>query len=249
MCGYHRESRIPMLDSMRAYKREYGVDVSGWAEILVRATLYADEIVSKLNREYGKYIKSPSRVSTLNNIRWSLCQVASRATAGSSQHGSLRMIPMVDLINHDAHAAASYELNGTKIQKYPNSVNFSVSEKLVSLLSYKASLGGSFVVNSIRHGRRKPLKVMQELLISYNVPHYTPVDWFVSMGFLPPERWNAWVPMEPGLPRILSLQQKHQYKNRNRKNDDGPNVNKNPQVDDRLNMRDTSIQNQIRNFE
>ena len=61
---------------------------------------------------------------------------------------------------------------------------------------------GTFVVRSHRHGRRKPLRKGQELLANYHVPHYTPLDWLVSVGFVPPERWHPWEMVDSALPRI-----------------------------------------------
>jgi hypothetical protein len=61
---------------------------------------------------------------------------------------------------------------------------------------------GTFVVRSLRHGRRKALKKGQELLVNYNVPHYSPLDWFVSLGFVPPERQHKWQKIDPALPRV-----------------------------------------------
>jgi len=55
---------------------------------------------------------------------------------------------------------------------------------------------GAFVVRSIRHGRRKPLKKGQELLVNYNVPNYSPLDWFLSLGFVPTERREPWKKVE-----------------------------------------------------
>jgi hypothetical protein len=39
-------------------------------------------------------------------------------------------------------------------------------------------------------------------MANYNVPGYSPLDWFVSMGFVPPERWHKWQKIEPALPRL-----------------------------------------------
>ena len=61
---------------------------------------------------------------------------------------------------------------------------------------------GTFVVRSLRHGRRKALKKGQELLVNYNVPHYSPLDWFVSLGFVPPERQTQWQKVDAALPRV-----------------------------------------------
>ena len=61
---------------------------------------------------------------------------------------------------------------------------------------------GTFVVRSLRHGKRKALKKGQELLVNYNVPHYSPLDWFVSLGFVPSERQTQWQKIDAALPRV-----------------------------------------------
>ena len=78
---------------------------------------------------------------------------------------------MVDLINHDINAGGFIELSGKERIAEGDFVDATESD------------AGTFVVRSLRHGRRKPLKKGQELLANYNVPHFSPLDWFVSSGF------------------------------------------------------------------
>lgn len=189
-CGYALESRPYMLDAIAAYRDELGLDVQGWPTELVKATQYADKIAEGLNRDYGAYLSTPSTMSSLDNIKWALCQVASRAIAGSDKHGSLRLVPVIDLINHDVNAGGFIELTGKERIKNGDFVNATEDDS------------GSFVVRSMRHGRRRPLRKGQELMANYNVPQYSPLDWFVSLGFVPPERWGRWQRLEPVLPRV-----------------------------------------------
>ena len=100
------------------------------------------------------------------------------------------MIPMFDMINHDSNAGGFVEITG--------------NERLWEFDFMDASEedSGTFVVRSLRHGRRKALKKGQELLVNYNVPHYSPLDWFVSLGFVPRERWARWQKMDAALPRV-----------------------------------------------
>ena len=62
--------------------------------------------------------------------------------------------------------------------------------------------GGTFVVRSLRHGRRKALRLGQELMVNYNIPHYSALDWLVTSGFVPPERYQNWQKLDAPLPRI-----------------------------------------------
>jgi hypothetical protein len=191
-CGYSRRLQPQMLDALEAYRHEIGVDTEGWNDELVRAMQYGEKIAEGLYNDYGSYLKTPDGVSGLDNIQWALCQVASRATAASDKHGSLRLVPMLDLINHDLSAGGFVELTGKENIHDSDFVNATEADS------------GTFVVRSLRHGRRKPLKKGQELLANYNVPHYSPLDWFISLGFIPPERWTPWVKMDPVLPAIRS---------------------------------------------
>lgn len=97
---------------------------------------------------------------------------------------------MLDLINHDATAGGFVELTGK--ERFDNG----------DFVDAREEHSGTFVVRSLRHGRRKPLKKGQELLANYNVPHYSPLDWLISVAFVPPERWEPWRKIDPVLPRV-----------------------------------------------
>lgn len=189
-CGYSEAMRPYMLDAIYALREEIGVDVQGWPTELDRASKYAYRIAEALNLLYGPHIQSPMAVSSLQNIQWALCQVASRATAAKEKYGGLRLVPMLDLINHDENAGEFIELKGTERVKDHHFIDATEDDT------------GAFIVRSLRHGRRKPLKKGQELLANYNVPDYSPLDWFVSLGFVPPERWSPWEKIEPAFPRV-----------------------------------------------
>jgi hypothetical protein len=188
-CGYSIEVRPHMLDAIAIYE-DLKLDVQGWPTELVKATSNADIIAESLDSLYGAYLSTPSDVSSLDNIKWALCHVSSRAIAGFEKHGVLRLVPLVDLINHDVNAAGYIEVTGKeRIHKG-------------DYVDAREDLSGAIAVRSMRLGRRKPLRVGQELLVNYNVPSYSPLDWFVSMGFVPPERWGRWQKIEPVLPRV-----------------------------------------------
>lgn len=189
-CGYSRKLRPFMLNALEAYKIELGVETDGWTEELYRAMTYGEQIAEALHTDYGSFLKSPVGVASMENIQWALCQVASRATAGSEKHGSLRLVPLFDLINHDAEAGGFVELSGTERLARGDFVDSTEDDN------------GTIVVRSLRHGRRKSLRKGQELLVNYNVPSYTPLDWFVALGFVPPERWGPWEKFDAVLPQL-----------------------------------------------
>ena len=190
-CGYSQKHRTYLLDSISALRDELGLDVSGWPGELIRATQYAEQIVTSLSKDYGSFLQHPKGVTAQENIRWAMCLVASRATGGSQKYGSLRMIPLLDMLNHDANAGGFVELKGT--ERLENGDFVDATEE---------ADGGAFVVRSLRHGRRKALRIGQELLVNYNVPHYSALDWLVSLGFVPPERYQNWRKLDAPLPRI-----------------------------------------------
>ena len=190
-CGFSRHFRPVMLDALMAYQQEHGVEADGWSDELVKAVHYGERIADALKTDFGQYLSAPpGGMPVAGNIQWALCHVASRAIAGHERHGSLRLVPVVDLINHDAAAGAFIELTG-KERRHRGDILDAMEEE-----------SGTFVVRSMRHGRWKPLKQGQELLANYNVPHYTPLDWFVSLGFVPYERWGRWVKIDPVLPQV-----------------------------------------------
>lgn len=111
-CGYSLSLRPYMLDSIALMGDQLKLDVNGWPAELAKATQYADRIANGLSRDYGAYLRTPDGISSFFNIQWALCQVASRATAGSEKHGALRLVPIMDMVNHDADAGGFVELTG-----------------------------------------------------------------------------------------------------------------------------------------
>ena len=163
---------------------ELGMDVNGWPGELSKANDRAQMIADGLTKDYGAYISDLEGASTFSVMQWALCQVASRATAGSEAYGLLRLVPIADMVNHDVDAGGFMELSGLERLATNNIIDAKEHDR------------GAFIVRSIRHGRRRPLKLGQELLVNYNVPNYSPLDWFLSLGFVPPERMVKWQKVE-----------------------------------------------------
>ena len=59
-----------------------------------------------------------------------------------------------------------------------------------------------FVARSVKNGKPHRLSKGMELLANYNVPDYSPLDWFLNIGFTPPERKTSWTFVESPLPKI-----------------------------------------------
>ncbi len=190
-CGFSPLLRKEALDTISVMSVQFGMDVNGWPGELSKATDRANIMAEGLSRDYGQYVITPKGgVSAYATIQWAFCHVASRATAGSDKHGALRLVPIVDLINHDVESGGIEELNGMERLENGNFVDATIDDS------------GAFIVRSVLHGRKRPLRKGQEIMVNYNVPNYSPLDWFVSMGFVPPERKGRWVKVENVLPKM-----------------------------------------------
>jgi len=188
-CALHWGWRQSVVDVVTAMSVEMGTDVQGWPNEISKAAEMSERIVLILSRASSETLaKRPGVEDITENIRWALCQVASRAVAGREDYGRLRLVPVMDMINHDVAADKFTELTG--------------KEKLEDgfFLDADEIHAGTFVVRSQRHGERKPLRFGQELMANYNVPAYSPLDWFLNMGYIPPERAGKWTMLEAGLP-------------------------------------------------
>lgn len=177
-CGYSSNIRHEAQRLIQVMA-ELGMDVSGWPEELAKSGDRAKLIAQSLYETYGAFIAKHPSFTTLESIEWALCHVASRATAGSDRYGALRLVPAVDIINHDINAGHFIETLTTT----DNDNKIAMEENQL----------GSIYVMSKRHGKMKPLQYLQELLVDYNVPAYSALDWFVSMGFVPSERQVPWM--------------------------------------------------------
>mmetsp|Transcript_30765 Transcript_30765/g.58386 ORF Transcript_30765/g.58386 Transcript_30765/m.58386 type:complete len:422 (+) Transcript_30765:1375-2640(+) len=189
-CALHWGWRQSVVDIVTAMSVEMGTDVQGWPNEISKAAEMAERIAVTLTRASGDTLAKRQGVDDVaENIRWSLCQVASRAVAGREGLGSLRLVPVMDMINHDQAASKFEELTG--------------EEKIEdgSFIDSTENEAGTFIVRSRRHGDRKPLRRGQELMANYNVENYSPLDWFLNMGYIPPERGGKWTMLEAGLPR------------------------------------------------
>lgn len=87
------------------------VDVNGWPGEFNKAAEHAGMIRDSLAKDYGLYLAPTRGEMILQTLQWSLCQVASRATAGNERHGKLRLVLIIDLINHDVDAGRFEEVD------------------------------------------------------------------------------------------------------------------------------------------
>jgi len=189
-CALHWGWRQSVVDVVTAMSVEMGTDVQGWPNEISKAAEMSERIVVSLSRTSGETLaKRQGADDVTENIRWALCQVASRAVAGRESHGGLRLVPVMDMINHDQAASKFEELTGEERIERGSFVDADEND------------AGTFVVRSQRYGERKALRRGQELMANYNVENYSPLDWFLNMGYIPPERGGKWTMLEAGLPR------------------------------------------------
>mmetsp|Transcript_37246 Transcript_37246/g.75867 ORF Transcript_37246/g.75867 Transcript_37246/m.75867 type:complete len:359 (+) Transcript_37246:70-1146(+) len=148
---------------------------------------YAYRVSTGMASDYGEYLSNDAwprewKEDVSRGLQWSLCTVSSRGTAANSIPGNneggtgIRLVPVADLMNHDGLSAGFIELSST--EKVGNG-------DFVDAVQTDA---GTFVVRSVwKDWRTKELDVGDEVTVSYNLPHYGAVDWYLSLGFVPGE--------------------------------------------------------------
>jgi len=190
-------------DTIHLLSYTQNLDVNGWPAEVNKAGEYVDRIAAQLARDYGPYLFIPKNMNVVYAIQWSLCMVSSRGVAGNERWGSLRLVPVMDLVNHEESGGKFLELSGEERLKKGD------------ILDTTEDDSGTFIVRSMRHGRKKPLRKGQELLANYNVPNYSPLDWFLNLGFVPPERSTSWTKIDAALPPIHSSRDSHSHHQHN----------------------------------
>jgi hypothetical protein len=223
-CGYSPALRSKTMETIASLGFLMGLDVNGWPTEIIKVYDYSERISSALAKDYGLYLAVPKNVQVVSLLQWALCQVASRAIGGRaldpvsgkpitgtgrdgiSERKSLRLVPMVDLINHDIRAGMLQELyhddSETEQTARPHHSHSLELEDGRVYTHVKETEQGTYIVRNLRDGQAVALAQDQELLINYNVPEYSALDWFITMGFVPPERMGRWVKIEGVLPKI-----------------------------------------------
>ena len=148
-----------------------GVDVDD----LERATMYAHRVANGMAKDYGAYLAKSSwpkewKEDPSQALLWALCIVNSRATAAYTNPGRMdsptgvRLVPIADMANHFSKAG-----NFTELSEPSNDI-------------------GAFVVQSVwKCGTSRDIRVGNEITVNYNLKHFGAIDWFLSLGFIPPE--------------------------------------------------------------
>lgn len=152
------------------------------------AQQYASRVSFGMAGDYGEYLAKDAWPNDWKDdptlaLRWGLCVVSSRATAANRRAGDnksgtgVRLIPLVDLANHRKVSGGFIELSG--------------NERLArgDFMDSTSDDVGSFAVRSTWQcgTTRVNLEKGDEITVNYNLPGYQKADWFLSLGFVPPD--------------------------------------------------------------
>ena len=150
---------------------------------------YAHRVANGMAGDYGQYLAKtywpkewkddPSKA-----LLWSLCIVNSRATAAYTNPGrvdsqtGVRLVPIADLANHKSYSGGFTELTGQQQQQ----------QKQQQQKQHEYDDIGAFTVRSVwKCGTSREIVLGNEITVNYNLPEFSKVDWFLSLGFIPPE--------------------------------------------------------------
>jgi len=149
---------------------------------------YAHRVSNGMASDYGEYLAKSAwpkewKEDNSQALLWALCTMSSRGTAanqipGDSEGGTgIRLVPLADMANHDLLSAGFIELSGHERVANGGFVDASASD------------AGTFVIRAVwgADWKTKTLEVGDEITVNYNLPYYEAVDWYMSLGFVPPE--------------------------------------------------------------
>jgi hypothetical protein len=155
-------------------------------EDLESAINYSYRVSNGLANDYAEYLSQVSwRKEWKKNpnlaLQWSLCIVSSRGTAanqypGDDSYSGVRLVPLADLANHQLISGGYFELSGKERITKGDFMDASPDD------------AGAFILRSIwKDHTHKDLSLGDEITVNYNLPEYRVADWFLSLGFVPPE--------------------------------------------------------------
>lgn len=147
-------------------------DKSEWSEDVEMAAKYAERVARGLEGDYGKYLGVDRDV-----LLWALGMVNSRSMTSAST----TMVPLLDLVNHDATASAFTSFD---------SVAYNANLRQTPYLSERYARqvdGDDWALWSFDSDNRtpRPLDKSDELCANYLCPDYTDFDWWLNAGFVP----------------------------------------------------------------
>mmetsp|Transcript_29823 Transcript_29823/g.59044 ORF Transcript_29823/g.59044 Transcript_29823/m.59044 type:complete len:512 (+) Transcript_29823:76-1611(+) len=135
--------------------------------------------------KFSQYLSVPRTLSIPTfSIHFPLafCHVTSRGIVADPRHGRLRLVPILDMVNHDNVAGGFDEDQGKNKTE-----------------AWTESLDGSLLLKNTRNGRNKVPKPGRELFANYNLNTYSRLDSFINLVFVPYEKLQPWSHLEAGL--------------------------------------------------
>lgn len=144
-------------------------------DVIVGSREYVGRVSNGMAGDYGPYLAKKYWPKTWKGeaaraIEWALCIVSSRGTAASpaTGGGSTRLVPFADMFNHNLQSDGFFELTEDEINSQADE-----------------PFEGSFIIR--RKSGIKGILPGEEITVNYNLVGYSPEDWFLSHGFVPPE--------------------------------------------------------------
>ena len=168
-CGWWSDDEDDSIKKIKVYEHIISNDV------VVGSRQYVGRVSTGMDGDYGHYLAKKYWPKKWNGeaasaIEWALCIVSSRGTAASPSlgGGSTRLVPFADMFNHNLQSDGVFEID-------ENEINSEAGESLL----------GSFEIRR-RTGIDGSLPG-EEITVNYSLWGYSPEDWFLSHGFVPPE--------------------------------------------------------------
>lgn len=153
------------------------VSATAWLSEARLAAAYSNRVASGMESDYGEYLDI-NRAS----LEWALAMVSSRSMGGVS--GAI--VPVLDLVNHDHTASAFTSFDAAQFNAEVRLLGDS-SEQLERLAH--AVDGPDWALWSFEADNYtpRPLDGGDEVMANYICPDYDALDWWLHVGFIPPE--------------------------------------------------------------
>ena len=147
---------------------------AAWAAELERAAAYAARVARGMGADYGDALGVDARA-----LEWSLATLSSRSMGGQARPC---LVPLLDLVNHDC---SWHAFTGHHVDELPT--------------TFVVGAGPAPIETGLSHGdwaywawdadgaTPRPREPGDELYANYLTEGYTPFEWFMNLGYVPPE--------------------------------------------------------------
>mmetsp|Transcript_23858 Transcript_23858/g.66173 ORF Transcript_23858/g.66173 Transcript_23858/m.66173 type:complete len:354 (-) Transcript_23858:707-1768(-) len=146
----------------------------GWMREVGKARRYAESVSRGLWQDFGQHVGISQE-----ELTWALGIVTSRGYGGDQRPC---LIPFIDLFNHDARAPP-FLLQTLEVEMDGDG-DSEASE------SGRPTTRNFYTVWATSSGKPRQLGAGDEVYVDYSIGAVSPLDIFLSHGFLPPEKWQ-----------------------------------------------------------